>query len=260
LKSAVVLPLLKGLDSILDSEIFKNYRPVSNLEFVGKLIERVVGLRLDEHMEKNNLQCSKQYGYKKYHSTETLLIKLVNDLLLSCDRMVPTLIMLLDLSAAFDTVDQVKMLHILEHGFGVRGIALKWFQSFLIGRTQKVLIEGQYSESEILECGVLQGSILGPKLFNIYAQSFAGFMKAKIDVSVEGYADDHQARKEFGILFQFNFLTNCINDIYNTAEVWMLEYFLKINCSKTLLMIVAPPTVKEKISMAHLSMDVAFGL
>ena len=55
--------------------------------------------------------------------------------------------MLLDLSAAFDTVDQVKMLHILEHGFGVRGIALKWFQSFLIGRTQKVLIEGQYSES-----------------------------------------------------------------------------------------------------------------
>ena len=76
LKSAVVLPLLKGLDSILDSEIFKNYRPVSNLEFVGKLIERVVGLRLDEHMEENSLQCSKQYGYKKYHSTETLLIKL----------------------------------------------------------------------------------------------------------------------------------------------------------------------------------------
>ena len=247
LKSAVVLPLLKGLDSILDSEIFKNYRPVSNLEFVGKLIERVVGLRLDEHMEKNKLHCSKQYGYKKYHSTETLLVKLVNDLLLSCDRMIPTLIMLLDLSAAFDTVDQVKMLHILEYGFGIKGIALKWFQSFLIGRTQKVLIEGQYSESEVLECGVPQGSILGPKLFNIYAQSFAGFMKADIDVSVEGYADDHQARKEFGILFQFNFLTNSINDIYNTAEVWMLEYFLKINCSKTLLMIVAPPTVKEKI-------------
>ena len=87
LKSAVILPLLKGLDSVLDAEIFKNYRPVSTLQFLGKLIERIVGSRLDEHMDYNNLHCRNQYGYKKGHSTETLLVKIVNDLLLSCDML-----------------------------------------------------------------------------------------------------------------------------------------------------------------------------
>ena len=91
LKSAVILPLLKGLDSVLDAEIFKNYRPVSTLQFLVKLIERIVGSRLDEHMDNNNLHCRNQYGYKKGHSTETLLVKIVNDLLLSCDIRIPTL-------------------------------------------------------------------------------------------------------------------------------------------------------------------------
>ena len=75
LKSAVVLPLLKGLDSLLDTEIFKNYRPVSNLQLLGKIIERIIGTRLDEHMDINHLHCNNQYGYKKNHSTELLLLK-----------------------------------------------------------------------------------------------------------------------------------------------------------------------------------------
>ena len=104
LKSAIILPLLKGLDSILDSEVFKNYRPVSNLKFHGKLIERIVDSRLEEHMDLNNLHCLNQYGYKKNHSTELLLLKIVNDLLRSCDLKIPMLLMLLDLSGAFDTV------------------------------------------------------------------------------------------------------------------------------------------------------------
>ena len=237
------------MDNLLDSEIFKNYRPVSNLQFVGKLIERIVGSRLDEHIEKNNLHCSKQYGYKRNHSTETLLVKIVNDLLLACDLNVPTLLMLLDLSAAFDTVDQDKMLRILEKEFGVRGTALKWFESFLKGRTQKVLIKGEFSSCEPLDFGVAQGSILGPKLFTMYAQSFSAAMKSKVDVQVEGYADDHQAQKQFSVIFQFRFLTDGISNIFDAAELWMLEYFLKINASKTLIMIVAPPAVKDKIQI-----------
>ena len=247
LKSAVVIPLLKGLDSLLDTEIFKNYRPVSNLQLIGKIIERIVGMRLDEHMDVNNLHSNNQYGYKRYHSTETLLLKIANDLLLACDLKIPTLLMCLDLSAAFDTVDQLKMLLILEISFGVRGTALKWFKSFLMGRTQRVLIEGELSDPQNLDYGVAQGSILGPKLFNIYAQSFASSMKSNIQVNVEGYADDHQVQKKFNLIFQFSFLSEGINNIYNTAEKWMLEYFLKINCGKTLLMIVAPPSVLTNI-------------
>ena len=72
-------------------------------------------------------------------------------------------------------------------------------------------------------------------------------MKSNIQVNVEGYADDHQVQKKFNLIFQFSFLSEGINNIYNTAEKWMLEYFLKINCGKTLLMIVAPPSVLTNI-------------
>ena len=246
LKSAVVLPLLKGLDTLLDTEIFKNYRPVSNLQFLGKIIERVVNIRLDEHMHKNNLHCDQQYGYKTFHSTEFLLAKVVNDLLLTCDVKMATLVMLLDLSAAFDTIDPLKLLMILHDDFGVKGIALSWFKSFLIGRTQKVMINGEFSEEVSLDFGVPQGSILGPKLFNIYIQSFAPEMQA-IGVEIEGYADDHQLRKKFHLVLQYQVLTSGIDNIFTKAETWMIEFFLKINCSKTQIMVVAPESVKQKI-------------
>ena len=106
LKNAVLIPLIKQLDEAMDKNNFKNYRPVSNLLFIGKLIERVVSIRLNKHMTDNNLNSECQHGYKKGHSTETLLLKVVNDLLVACDKQLPSIVMLLDLSAAFDTVDQ----------------------------------------------------------------------------------------------------------------------------------------------------------
>ena len=246
LKSAVVLPLLKGLDTIMNTEIFKNYRPVSNLQFLGKIIERVVDIRLDEHMEKNNLHSNKQYGYKAYHSTEMLLTKVANDLLIACDDKIATLMMLLDLSAAFDTVDQEMLLKILSDEFGIRGVALEWFRSFLIGRTQRVMIDDEFSNAETLDFGVAQGSVLGPKLFNIYIQSFIPTMQA-IGVEIEGYADDHQLRKRFNLVFQFQVLTTGISNIFSVAETWMFEFFLMINCTKTQIMIVAPEALKKLI-------------
>ena len=109
---------------------------ISNLQFVGKLIERVVATRLEEHMTINNLHSDFQFGYKTGHSTETLLLKVVDDLLVALDNHQPSILMLLDLSAAFDTIDQDLMLEILEKEIGVYGIALNWFSSFLKGRTQ----------------------------------------------------------------------------------------------------------------------------
>ena len=104
-KLADVIPLVK--EESQDPNILKNYRPVSNLTFLGKLIERVVLRRLNEHLSRNNLNCQEQFAYKKHHSTETLLIKIVNDVLIAADEKTATVVMLLDLSAAFDTVDHI---------------------------------------------------------------------------------------------------------------------------------------------------------
>ena len=130
LKSAILTPLIKELDNLIDIDLLKNYRPVSNLLFLGKLIERVVGIRLDTHMYRNNLHSSKQYGYKKNHSTEMLLTKIMNDLLLSCDKKIPTVLMFLDLSAAFDTIDQTKLIKILKDEIGIHGVAHQWLNLF----------------------------------------------------------------------------------------------------------------------------------
>ena len=103
LKCGVLLPALKAMDDLMDSDLYKNYRPLTNLVFVGKLIERVVKIRTDGHLDTNKLHCENQYGYKNEHSTELLMTKVTNDLLISCDNKNPTLVMFLDLSAAFDT-------------------------------------------------------------------------------------------------------------------------------------------------------------
>ena len=174
LKNAVVLPLIKHLDDLMDKDSLNNYRPVSNLLLVGKLIERVVSTRLNKHMSNNNLHSDCQYGYKKGQSTETLLLKVVNDLLVSCDNQMPSILMLLDLSAAFDMVDQKKLLCILQYEIGIEGTALKWFTSFLINRTQRVKIGNSYSEEVHMLYGFAQGSVLGPNLFNIYISDHCG--------------------------------------------------------------------------------------
>ena len=137
-KLADIIPLLKS--SGLDHNVLKNFRPVSNLTFLGKLIERVVLKRLNDHLSKNNLHCPEQSGYKKHHSTETLLIRIWNDLLVASDEKSATVVMMLDLSAAFDTVDHDLLLRILMKEIGLRGTVLQWFTSFLKGRAQRIRI------------------------------------------------------------------------------------------------------------------------
>ena len=217
LKIAVIVPLLKELDHLIDADNLKNYRPVSNLVSRGKLIERVVTLRLDKPMDAPNLHSVNQYGYKKNHSTELLLMKVVNDLLLSCDKKISIVVMFLDLSAAFDTIDQCMLLQILRNEIGVCDLALKWFESFLIGRTQTVKINDAYSDETGLDFGFAQASILGPKLFNIYTRSFPGTIHS-IGQSVEGYADDQQIWKEFSTMFQVSALgknIDCVSVLYH---------------------------------------------
>ena len=132
-KSADIAPALKS-DS-LDPDIFNFFRPISNLLFLGKLTERVVLRRLEEHLSNNGLNCPEQSAYKKGYSTETLLIRIWNDLLVASDNQECTIVMMLDLSAAFDTVDHDLLLNILKEEIGLRGKVLSWFTSFITGRS-----------------------------------------------------------------------------------------------------------------------------
>ena len=139
LKEAVLKPLLKKKN--FDHKDFKNYRPVSNLSFLSKLIEKVAAIQLSNYLQDNHLHETLQSAYKKFHSTETALIKVHNDIATAIDDGLSVILVLLDLSAAFDTVDHGILLTRLSVRYGIRDRALEWFVSYLSDRTQFVKLD-----------------------------------------------------------------------------------------------------------------------
>ena len=168
LKQAIVTPIIKK--TTLDWNELRNYRPVSNITFIGKVIEKAMISQFNEHMEKNNLNEVFQSAYKNEHSAETALLKVKDDIPLALDKNHATFLIMLDLSAAFDIIDHGILFHQFEHDFGIKGTALQWFKSYMSGRTFRVCISGEMSESFTLDYGVPQGSKIGPRAFTKYAQ------------------------------------------------------------------------------------------
>ncbi len=158
-KVGLVLPSLKKQNLDL---VFCNFRPVSNLPFVSKIGEKAVLSDVLGHCSINSLMPSHQSSYRKSHSTETALLKVHNDILLNMDQQEITLLVLLDLSAAFDTIDHTVLLETLESDFGIVGNAQSWIASFLSGREQRIVVDQVQSEGRGLTSGVPQGSCLGP--------------------------------------------------------------------------------------------------
>ena len=144
----------------------------------------------------NELFPELQSAYSKSHSTETALVKIVNDILLDMNRQHVSLLVLLDLSAAFDTVDHIILLRRLETSFGVTGDALKWIASYLSARSQRVMINGVLSDKFDLSFGVPKGSCLGPLLFSAYASKLFQVIKNHLP-NAHAYADDTQLYLSF---------------------------------------------------------------
>ena len=242
IKDSVITPLLKK--SGIDPDVLKNYRPVTNEEYLSKLTEKVVAIQLYKHMSLNNLHSKYQHGYKIFHGTETLLLKLVNDILISFESNYVSILLLIDLSAAFDTVDIDKLLGILENDIGIKGTSLLWFKSFLTGRTQRVKIENSLSDTLPVLFGVPQGSVLGPVLFNIYASSLSNVIK-NAGFNTCGYADDNNAYKSFALTFQLNTITKQLPDLLDLINQWMNSFFLKMNPDKTEIIMLMPQQLKD---------------
>ena len=235
MKLAVVSPILKKPG--LDCNEMKNFRPVSNLSFISKTLERVAVSQLQQYMMENNLHEKFQSAYRSRHSVETALLRVQNDLLMSLDAGNSVILLLLDLSAAFDTINHDMLLKRLSD-IGIRGAALAWFESYLTNRNQFVKIGPASSDQCSLHHGVPQGSVLGPVLFSVYMLPLAKIIQ-HYGLNGHYYADDTQ------IYFSFRrpnesaateTLTNCCNAI----RAWMKSNMLKLNDSKTEMVVFAP--------------------
>ena len=146
----------------------KNYQPLSNWPFLSKLVESAAMLQLNHQCKVNDIVLHHQSAYKEYHSCETTLLKVVNDVFWCMEKEVLLLISL-DLSAAFDMVDHAALLKVLHNYFGVGEISLRWFESSLDNRYFKVCIGTSYFSFKKLLFSIPQGSCGGPGLYNCYS-------------------------------------------------------------------------------------------
>ena len=249
LKDSVITPLLKKAG--LDPETLKNYRPVCNTAFLSKSIERTGLAQVNEHMDLIKAHIKNQSGYKPLHSCETLLVRITNDILVNIDNSKCTIMLLLDLSAAFDTVDHEVLLDILWFDLGFRGTVYNWFVEFLSNRSQSVQVDGQQSSFKKTKWGVPQGSVMGPFLFNVYIRHLIKLME-EAGFTIHGYADDHQILYSFQIDFQVAAIRQTVPRGLDLIARWMNKHFLKLNPTKSQVIIFGPKVDSSQIVFDHL--------
>ena len=183
MKLAKVVPIFKNNGS---NAVMKNYRPVSLLPVLSKVLERIVYNRLFQFLVKHKILHTSQYGFQKDLSTELAILELQDRISDTLNKQECCIGIFMDLSKAFDTLDHDILLYKLNH-YGVRGTALGWFRNYLSGRKQFVSVNGTSSELLPTTCGVPQGSILGPLLFLIYINDLASVSKYAATIL---FADD----------------------------------------------------------------------
>ena len=242
-KHAIVYPLLKNHN--LSKDELHSYRPISNLNFISKILERIIYNRLIFYLNSFSGLSIFQSAYKKLHSVETALLRVQNDLLLSFDKKEVSALVLLDMSAAFDTVNHQILLSRLSLNFGISGPALSLLTSYLSNRTQSVCINNFISEPSFICTGVPQGSVLGPLLFNLYTTPLS-YLLSDSNIPFHFYADDGQLYLSFSASDSAHSLTILSNTL-DMVHSWLSRNYLCLNPSKTEFLIIGSKQQRSKI-------------
>ena len=228
-KSAFIAPIVKKVG--LNSADVGSYRPISNLPVLSKLFERLVAKQLLTYLQTHSLLPQLQSGFRSGHSSETAMLHVLSDILEAVDRGEVAALALLDLSAAFDTVDHAILLERLRRSFGLTDVVLRWFGSYLSGRSQSVRCGSSSSPAVDVICGVPQGSVLGPILFIMYTVDLPSIIQ-RHHLTPHLYADDTQV---YGFCSppDVDQLLERLHACLDEVASWMDSNRLQLNANKT---------------------------
>ena len=208
LKHAHITPILKGGDSLN----CKNYRPISVLPFFSKVFERTIYIRLYDFICQHSLIVPSQYGFLRGLSTEKAITSLTEFLYDTLDRKEIALTVFIDFKKAFDMVNHEMILISKLYRYGIRGVSLDLFKSYLTNRTQSVKISNYFSQPSPITLGVPQGSILGPILFLLYINDLPNFSEKAFTLL---YADDTS----------LSFRSNDLVSAYECSNYELLKFY-----------------------------------
>ena len=244
-KSALVTPILKK--RCFDRNYLNNYRPVSNLCFIARILEKIVLSQVSSYLNSHNLHNTCQSAYRPGHSTETAVLKVVNDLFLSLIKGNISALALLDFSSVFDTIAHPIIVHRLHTDFGFTDTVLQWFSSYLTDRTNYVSLSNHCSAFAPEHSGVHQGSVRGPMLFTMYIKPFSAIIDSH-SIIHHSFADELQLQISAPpdrIYELLHSMQSCIGDV----NAWASVNMLKLNDNKTELMLVTSKRTRHLHSL-----------
>ena len=237
LKIAEVIPLYKSGSKNLCS----NYHPISILSPFSKIFEKCLHIQLNNYFIQNNILNKNQYGFIKHSSTNDAVVDAYNEFLVNLNKKQVTCAMFLDLSKAFDCLNHNILLKKLEK-YGIRGLPLKLFQSYLSNRQQFTIVNGVPSDMMKITCGVPQGSTLGPLLFIIYTNDLPQATKLQVRL----FADDTNLTASH---HSENLLEKIVNTELQKISNWMKINKLSINYNKTEYIMITTKRRRAKFNL-----------